>query len=517
MNDSKTTDVPSIIEASADATLLNVEHSAAQAALLKGIYRLRMNEEESAIFEEATGRKELDLPEQPFKVTTACCGRRGGKSRTTACICVYEACIAKHEIPPNERGVVTILAPTERQARATFKVVHKMIQRSLKLREMIENDRSADNEIQLTNSIDIRVEAANQKTVRGSLIVCAVIEEACFLRDSDSGTYNLEEILDALTPSLLTLNDSKLILISSPWAKTGPVWESYEKRFERPGELFFKLPSWKMNPTLSPALLWIERKRMGDAKYFREYGAEFSDSVSQLIPSELIDKAIVRGVREFPSQSEIRAVAGLDPSSKGNDSFGFALAHKAKDGKIILDLSMGWKPPGNGQFLDYGPIVPTIVERMNAYGATKVFSDQVCAAALASMFQKYGMRFEQVSTFGTRAADLYRTVRQLFVAGKVVLPENPELIAQLKQLQEILADGGKSIVQAKSGHDDLAVSACLAIYEASLIPEPREPICTTIWANDAPQRVNSEIPLGPGDEYYPESHRFGPERWWRRV
>lgn len=503
----ETTQPIDIIAASADRTLLNVDHSPAQAALLKGVYRLAMGAEESAMFEEATGRKELDLPVEPFKVAFGICGRRGGKSRTAACIGLYEACLAPHEIPANETGVVLILGPTERQARTTFKVVLRMLERSPKLRGMIESVRQSgsENEILLSNNRAIRVEAANQRTLRGSLIVCAIIEEACFLKDTDSGQFNLVEILDALTPSLLTLPDSKLILISSPWATSGPVWEAYKNRAQRPNELVFKLPSWRMNPSLSPALLWMERQRMGDQKYNREYGAEFSDAVSQLIPSDLIDKAVVRGVREFPHQGEIRGVLALDPSSKGTDSFAFAIAHRQQDGKIVLDLARQWTPPGNGTYLDYGYVVPQIIEAANMFHCSRVFSDQICAAALAAMFSEKGYKFDQVSTFGSKAQELYRTVRQLFVAGKIVLPDNAELTTQLKALQEILAEGGRSVVQAAHGHDDLGVAACLAIFEASFLPAGNGVVCESIWsmppgAEESPQLESLWHPIG-GDSF----------------
>ncbi len=81
-----------------------------------------------------------------------------------------------------------------------------------------------------------------------------------------------------------------------------------------------------------------------------------------------------------------------------------------------------------------------------------------------------GYRFIQVTTYGSEAAQLYATVRQLFVGDEMVLPDNPELVAQLKKMEEFLTEGGKSLVEAKTGHDDLAVAACLAINQASFIP-----------------------------------------------
>lgn len=491
---------PDIIEACKDRDWLGVDLSDAQSALLKAIYALPMTEAELVLFREATALTEA--PTVPYRSISVLAGRRSGKSsRACAPLAAFESCIAEHTIPENERGVVLVLGPTERQARITFRIILKMIQRSPKLRGLIESVRAGgENEIQLSNSIDIRVVASNQRTVRGDLVVAAILEEACFFQDSDSGQFNCQQIIDAISPALLTLPDSKLIRVSSPWVNVGPMAEDFSKRAERPETLAWKLPSWTMNPSINSARLWFEKKR-DPQKFAREYGCEFLEAAGALIPAELIDKAVQRGMPEFPNNALLRSVAGLDPSSKGTDCFGFAIADKKEDGRVFLDLVRQWRPPGGGQFLAYDEIVDTIVNRMNAYNATQAYSDQICAAALSAMLGKFGISFEQVSTYGTRAQELYRTVRQLFVAGKVVLPDNPELISQFKKLTEVLAEGGRSVVHASSGKDDMSIAACLAIFEASLLPDYREPIVEYIPLYDENSEASHERWFHPVPQY----------------
>jgi hypothetical protein len=486
-------EVPTILEACADRDLLNVSLSPAQTALLAGIYGLPMPSEEClALYLEAAGRESY-VPGAPFRDVSCLAGRRSGKStRISSVIAVYESTIARHVIPENERGLIEVLAPSQRQARGTFKVILRMIERSPKLRVLVESVRTGNEfEVALSNGRDIRVLSANARTIRGDLVIAAILEEACFFQDTDSGQFNLEEVLTAIRPALLTLPDSKCIRVSSPWVAAGPMHEDFAKRGERPETLAWKLESWRMNPSLNSVLLWLEKKR-DEQKFNREYGCEFLAAAAQLIPSELIDAAVARNVPFFVPSAESRSVAALDPSSKGADSFGFALAHKSSDGRVVVDWCQQWRPPGGGRFLDYGVVLPEIFSRMADYGATKAFSDQVCAAALAAAFAEKGFDFEQVGTLGTRAADLYRTVRQLFVARKVELPDNPVLIEQLKKLEEKLGEGGRSLVEARSGHDDLAVAACLAIFKASLEPERHAPWteCIDISDRDNWQKIN---------------------------
>ena len=489
--------IPTVIEACADPTLLNVKLSPAQSALLKATYALPMSEPELEIFREATGQS--DPPSAPFKTASVLAGRRSGKSSRYAAVCAaFEACIAKHEIPETERGVVLVLAPIERQARTTFRVIERLISRSPKLRDLVEAVRTGgnENEIQLSTGIDIRVAASNSRTVRGELIVAAILEEQNFFKDSDSGQYNAEEILAALRPALLTLPDSKLISISSPWVASGPMFDDFQKRPE--GTLTWALPSWKMNPGLNSLLLWAEKKR--DPQRFEiEYGCKWLQAASALVPSVLIDKAVVVGQSEFPAQSGVRGILALDPSSKGSDSFAYAIAHR-ENGKIKLDLAREFKSPGDGRFIDYNFAVPEIIATAKQYRVTDTYSDQVNAAALAAMFAEKGFSFHQVSTYGTKASGIYQAIRRMFTSGEIILPDNPTLINQLRKLEEVLMEGGKSVVEAKTGHDDAAVAACLAIYEASLLPESREPSCGGVFWH--PSDIGD-----PDDRFYRSKER----------
>ena len=61
--------------------------------------------------------------------------------------------------------------------------------------------------------------------------------------------------------------------------------------------------------------------------------------------------------------------------------------------------------------------------------------------------------------------------------GRLVLPDDPALRAQLKSLEE-RRDGGRSYeVAARRGHDDLAVAVAAAVFRAGQLPVYHEPIC----------------------------------------
>ena len=207
----------SIVDALQDARLIGDQViSTAQAALLKAVYGLALSAAELGIFQRATGCSEY--VRRMYRDISVLAGRRSGKtSKICSNIAVFESCIAAHPLPPTERGIVLVAGPVEKQARITFGIILAKIENSPTLSRLIQNIRAgqSESEIQLSNGIDISVVAAHAKHVRGSNVVCAILEEGCFFRDSDTGVYNLAEVIAAIRPGMLTIPDSKLVRVST--------------------------------------------------------------------------------------------------------------------------------------------------------------------------------------------------------------------------------------------------------------------------------------------------------------
>ena len=83
-------DTPSIIEFTTDPQLLGLSLSPAQTTLLKSIYGLSLNAEESDIYRQCTGPRRY--PGTPVREATVIAGGRGGKdSRCATPVLSYEA------------------------------------------------------------------------------------------------------------------------------------------------------------------------------------------------------------------------------------------------------------------------------------------------------------------------------------------------------------------------------------------------------------------------------------------
>ena len=104
--------------------------------------------------------------------------------------------------------------------------------------------------LRLINRVQVSVRAGSFRGVRGHSIIFCACDEICFW--FDQGSNPSDEVLSALRPSLLNLG-GKLVCISSPYGKFGPMWEAYKKYSDGhdPKILFVKANTFALNPLMA--------------------------------------------------------------------------------------------------------------------------------------------------------------------------------------------------------------------------------------------------------------------------
>ena len=98
--------------------------------------------------------------------------------------------------------------------------------------------------IELGNGVVIEIVTANFRTVRSYTIVAALLDEAAFW--SDEGANPDQEILRALKPAMATVPDAVFLVASSPYRKSGILYDGWREHFAKDGD---------------PALCWVVRPR----------------------------------------------------------------------------------------------------------------------------------------------------------------------------------------------------------------------------------------------------------------
>jgi hypothetical protein len=416
------------------------------------------NEKALALFRECTGRE--TAPEVRVRESYVIAGRRSGKSTRAATIAVYLATLQdwKRYLGRGERGWIFILSVDKLQSRVIKGYIEGILHASKYLKNMV--SKTTAEEIWLKSGIVISVKTSNFRSVRGYTLIAAILEELAFWRGDETCANPDREIVTAVRPALITIPESLLIGISSPYMRSGWLFDSFKKYYGRDdGPLVFKAPSRVLNPTLDQAL--IDKAIAEDPEAGRaEWGAEWREDIQAFLSAELIDAATIPGRYELPKVGGYEYHAWCDPSGGRQDSMTLGIAHKAISGHVLLDLIREIRPPFRPE-----SAVEEFVAILKSYGISYIKSDRYAAEWVSSSFRDKGIIVENSEQSGT---EIYLAFLPLICNGTAELLESKRLFSQLSGLERRTRPGGKDIIDHfPGGHDDVSMAAAGAIVEAT--------------------------------------------------
>jgi len=244
--------------------------------------------------------------------------------------------------------------------------------------------------LRLTNGIDIEVRASDFRRLRGPTYIAVIADEVAFWATDNSANPD-GEILNAVRPGLATTG-GPLFLISSPYARRGELWRTYNKHFGPNGDpliLVAKGTTRTFHPTLPQSV--IDRAMECDrASAEAEYGAEFRRDVESFVTIEAVQMCVSRGVFERAPEPGIGYVASCDPSGGSADSFTLAIGHKDSDGQtIVLDALRETRPP-------FSPavVVSEFALVLKTYTISRVVGDHYAGQWPVEQFAKVGIHYK---------------------------------------------------------------------------------------------------------------------------
>jgi hypothetical protein len=456
-----------ILEALGDPQLLGAAFPDAATwsawhAFLAAAYGLPMTVEQVETFRACTGRP--TPPTRPAREVWAICGRRAGKSRMAATVAIYLACFKSYAdvLARGEHGTLPIIAADRRQARNCFQYIRGLLEGAPLLRQQVRQE-TADT-IAFTNGVRIEVHTASFRAVRGYTLVGAICDEIAFWRSDESANPD-NEIIAALRPGMATVPGALLLAISSPYARSGALWEAYRRHYGPEGDpavMVWQSPSAQMNPTLPEHVLTDAFER-DEVAAEAEFMAQFRRDIEALIVDEALGPCIVRDRRELPPLAGVPYRAFTDPSGGSQDSFTLAIAHGEQRGGqmvAVLDVLRERRPP-------FSPdaVVEEFAALLHAYGCTTVVGDRYAGAFSSEAFARQGIAYEPSERV---KSEIYIEFLPLLNSGRVELLDEARLRAQLLGLERRTARGGReSIDHGPGGRDDVANSAAGAIILAA--------------------------------------------------
>ena len=255
---------------------------------------------------------------------------------------------------------------------------------------------SADT-ISLTNRIDVVIQAASFRSVRGFTVPLVLRDEVAFWRDHETSTNPAKEIMRALAPSQSTVPVPLMLSISSPFAKEGVFYETHAKHH---GDAESLVLAWQaasrlMNPTLPQAV--VDQAFADDPQAAAaEYGGEFRSDVASFIDRDVAMACIENGRTSRACLPGVHYHAFCDPSGGSKDSFTLGIAH-AEDGGVILDALHEVRAP-----FDPGVATAEICSVIRGYGCRHVVGDKYAAQWTVAEFKKHDIEYRH--SFQDRSA-----------------------------------------------------------------------------------------------------------------
>ncbi len=434
----------------------NLDSWSAWLVFLKAVFALPLIVAEQQLFHECTGRKVL--PSIPVEFVCAIIGRRGGKSIIAAFMATFLAVFKdwRKHLAPGEVGHVIVIAQTLKAARVVFGYIRGIFRAVPTLEKMIV--RETTEEIELLTGIIISCWPCTYRSTRGLTVVVAIYDEVDFW--SQEGPHMAEEVIASLKPAMLSIPGAMEILISSPYTPLGILHKRFQEDWGKDSDdvLVWKAPSLIMNPTLSEAK--IAKAIAADPDRARsEYEAEWRIGVASAFDPVLIDQAVRTDPMVIPPQPSVRYRYAVDTAGLGQSEFTWSVSHW-ENNRIIIDLINGrgrrWLRGVNLE-----GTVRACCEEVRRYGALEVMGDRYASEWPPEAFRREGMGYTVAEK---SKSDLYLELVPLFLAGKIEIPADSELIRQLKLLQRRTGTQGRDIIEKPKGsHDDRSNVIAVAV------------------------------------------------------
>jgi hypothetical protein len=197
------------------------------------------------------------------------------------------------------------------------------------------------------------------------------------------------EIFQALRPAMATISEAKFLVISSPYAKYGVLFEAYRKYFGQDDgrTLVWQAETRVMNPSITEEFVQAEIENDPDGAR-SEWLAQFREDIEAAFSLEAIEACVIPGRVELLPAKGLSYVAFTDPSGGRRDQFTLAVAHRSGD-KAIVDLLRAWKPP-----FDPSEVAKECAETLRPYHIRTITGDAYAGEWPREQFRKHGINYE---------------------------------------------------------------------------------------------------------------------------
>lgn len=450
---SKSLQEANIIEFATDPNFLGLsfKERPAQEVLLRTLYNLPLSWKQKKILKQISPgyRQNGEILESVWVL-----GARSGKSLLASIIALFEATRQKWQeyLSKGESAYIVVVATRQKQSEQIIGAnCARLAEQSPGLSNLIEGIYST--ELVLKNGMRIISLPCNSTAGRGLPICAFILDEVGHYQTE--GIKADELIYNSLRPRMAQFPSAKVILISTPSAKQGLLWQFYKEGFDVPQRFTCQAPTRLINPVIPEEFINRERKR--DPDYCRrEFDGIFAERTQAFFSDELLDSCFTL-LSDSRYKSSYSYACGVDQSGlSGRDRFAVAVSHKQGE-KAIIDVVRAWDTK------NIDDITVGMTELKTQYRFHRVLIDKYASGWVAASLKKLGLEVE----IRPALPQIYTNIKSLMLAGRVELPEGENLRKALKNTQSYYSKSNSLSIghqRDSSGHGDLADAVATAIW-----------------------------------------------------
>jgi len=376
----------------------------------------------------------------------ACCGRQVGKT-TLAAIKALHFALSKNRVR------ILIVSAGLRQSIILFDKILRTTENSTPVKALMTYQ--SRTMIRFTNGSEIVALPCGREgsTLRGQTADMVILDEANFIP---------RIVIDSvIRPTLITRDNSRLIMISTPWVRDHPFYEAINKP-----ELGFKTYNWpsSVSPLITPEKLELERKTIGEYDFNREYNAAFIDDEFSYLPSKLVlsctDDYELNGEPGPGEKYRGEYLIGID-FGKHTDHSAVAILQKLGDElRLVYLKEFPLETP-------YAAVIGAVRRLNEAYAFEAGYLDQTGVGEGPYEEVKRFMRvMEGITLTAPAKEDVMGKLRLAMEHRELTLPsDESRLLVQLTNQQcETTKSGTFKFTHPSGTHDDLLWALALAVY-----------------------------------------------------
>ena len=246
-------------------------------------------------------------------------------------------------------------------------------------------------------------------------------------------------------------NAAMLLCASSPYARKGELWRTYNKFFGKSDApaLVWCAATRIMNPSIPQSV--IDAALADDpSSAAAEYGAQFRTDIESFVSLEVVNACVSAGIYERGPQRDVGYHGFCDPSGGSADSMTLAIGHYVYDQEVIvIDALRETKPPFNPE-----AVVDQFATLIKTYGISQIIGDKYAGIWPAAEFAKVGIGYEASAE---PKSTVYQNLLPLLNSKRIELLDSDRLVNQLVGLERRTARSGKDSIDHMPGaHDDIA-------------------------------------------------------------